>query len=117
MKERETRRADNDDFEDQDSAFEQELEKVGVLVRELKRPVRKRVFRCQFSEEEKKWSKKKDALNEANILKKFGALNFYDPDTNVMYTVHTGNMEYEARHEYVALGVKDGDKESLRIFG
>ena len=38
MQARETRRADNVDFEDQDLAFDQELEKVGVMVRELKRP-------------------------------------------------------------------------------
>ena len=28
-----------------------------------------------------------------------------------MYTVHTGNMEWEKRHGYVTLGVKDGDIE------
>ena len=38
MQARETRRVDNVDFEDQDLAFDQELEKVGVMVRELKRP-------------------------------------------------------------------------------
>ena len=54
MQERETRRADNVDFEDQDLAFDQELRKVGFVVRELKRQVRKRVFRCWLSEEEKK---------------------------------------------------------------
>ena len=34
----------NVDFEDQDLAFDQELEKVEVVVRELKRPIMKRVF-------------------------------------------------------------------------
>ena len=43
-------------------------------------------------------------------MKKFGGLSFYNPNTDVMYTVHTGNMEYEAGHGYVALGVKDGEK-------
>ena len=28
-----------------------------------------------------------------------------------MYTVHTGNMEWEKRHGYVALCVKGGDTE------
>ena len=37
-------------------------------------------------------------------------MNFYDPDTNVTYTVHTENMVWENRHGYVALGVKEGDK-------
>ena len=81
------------------------------MVRELKRPARKRVFRCWLSEEENKWCKKRDPVNEARLLKKFGGLNFYDPDNDVMYTVHTGNMKYETRHGYVALGVKDRDKE------
>ena len=90
---REDRREDHVDFKDQDLAFGQELEKVGVVVRELKRPVRKRVFRCWLSEEEKKWWKKRDPVNEAKLLKKFGGLNLYDPDTDVMYT-----MEYKTRH-------------------
>ena len=54
MQAREDRREDNVDFEDQDLAFDQELRKVGFVVRELKRQVRKRVFRCWLSEEEKK---------------------------------------------------------------
>ena len=37
-------------------------------------------------------------------------MNFYDPDTNVTYTVHTENMVWENRHGYVALGVKEGDR-------
>ena len=44
MKAKEERREDNVNFEDQDLAFDKDLEKVGVVVRELKRPVRKRVF-------------------------------------------------------------------------
>ena len=44
-------------------------------------------------------------------MKKFGGLNCNDPDTDVMYTVHTGNMEYETRHGYVALSVKGEGKE------
>ena len=58
-----------------------------------------------------KWRKKRDPDNEAKLLKKFGGLNFHDPDNDFMYTVHTGNMEYKPRHGYLALGVKNGDKE------
>ena len=39
MKAREDRREDNGDFEDQDLAFDEELDKVEVVVLELKRPV------------------------------------------------------------------------------
>ena len=39
MKAREDRRKDNDDFKDQDLAFDEELDKVEVVVLELKRPV------------------------------------------------------------------------------
>ena len=42
---------------------------------------------------------------------KFGGLSFYDPDDEVMYTVHTGNMKWEIYHGYVALGVKEGDED------
>ena len=37
-------------------------------------------------------------------------MNFYNPDTNVTYTVHTENMVWENRHGYAALGVKEGDR-------
>ena len=52
MKVTEDRRENNVDFEDQALASEQELKNVGVVVRELKRPVRKRVFQCWLSKEE-----------------------------------------------------------------
>ena len=72
------------------------------------------MFRRWLSKEEKKWRKKKDAVHEAKLLKKFGGLNFYDPHNNVMCTVHTGNIEWEKRHGYVALGVKGGDTTDMR---
>ena len=37
---------------------------------------------------------------------KVWGLNFYDPDTKTMYTVHAMNLVWEARHGYAALGVK-----------
>ena len=33
--------------------------------------------------------KRNDPVCEAKLLRKFGGLNFYDPDTNFTYTVHT----------------------------
>ena len=44
MNAQEEGRAEFVDFEDQDLAFDRELEKVGAVVKELKRPVKKRVF-------------------------------------------------------------------------
>ena len=60
------------------------------MVQELKRPVRKRA--------------------RGQAPDKFGGLNFYDPDHEVMFMVHTGNMDWERRHGYVALDMKDEDK-------
>ena len=108
MSAREESRENNVDFEDQDLAFDKDLENVGIVVRELKRLVRKCVLRCWLSEE---WWKKRDPVNKARLLKKFGGLNFYDPDNDVIYKVHIGNMEYETRHGYVALGVKDRNRD------
>ena len=50
---REDRREDNVDFENQALVFNNDLKKVGVVVRELKRQVRKCGFRCWLSKEEK----------------------------------------------------------------
>ena len=57
-------------------------------------------------------------MHEAKLLKKFWELNFYDPDHEVMYMVHTGNMDWERRHGCVALDVKDEDKakDSAELF-
>ena len=54
MNAKEDGREDNVDFGDQDFAFDKDLEKVGVVVRELRRPMRKRVFQCWLDAEEKK---------------------------------------------------------------
>ena len=94
MSAREESRENNVDFEDQDLAFDKDLENVGIVVRELKRLVRKCVLRCWLSEE---WWKKRDPVNKARLLKKFGGLNFYDPDHEVVYMVHTGNLDWERR--------------------
>ena len=51
---------DNVEFEDRDLSFEKDLEKVGVVVRDLKRPMKKRVFQCWLTDEEKRWMKKKN---------------------------------------------------------
>ena len=74
MKAREERREDSVDFEDQYLASGQELKNVGVVVWGLKRPVRKRAFRCWLSKEENEWWKKRDPVNEARLLKKFGGV-------------------------------------------
>ena len=50
-----TKKAENeetDEFKDQDFDFNKELEKVGVVMKELKRPVRKRVFNCWINDKE-----------------------------------------------------------------
>ena len=108
---RENKQEENVEFDDQDLAFDKDLEKVGVVVRDLKRPMKKCVFWCWLTDEEKKWMKKrKDPVYEAKLLRKMGGLNFYDPDTNFTYTVCTEDMFWEARHGYAALGVKEGDR-------
>ena len=70
---------------------------MGVVVQDLKRPMKKSVFQCWLGD-------------EAKLLRKFGGLNFYDQDTNFTYTVHTVNMVLGHRHGYTALGVKEGDR-------
>ena len=98
-------------MEDADLSFEKDLEKVGFVVQDLKRPTKKRVFQCWLTEEEKRWMKKRNnPVTEAKLLRKFGGLNFYDPDTKTMYTVHTANLILEAYHGYVTLGVKERDR-------
>ena len=37
---------DNVELEDRDLSFEKDLEKVGVVVQDLKRPMKNRVFQC-----------------------------------------------------------------------
>ena len=46
MNAKEDGREDNVDFQDQNLAFNKELEKVGVMVKDLKRPTKKGVFKC-----------------------------------------------------------------------
>ena len=68
------------------------------------------MFQCWLTDEEKRWTKKKnDPVREAKLLRKFGGLNFYGPDTNVKYMTHTENNVWENRHGYAALGAKEGD--------
>ena len=55
--------------------------------------------------------KRNDPVCKAKLLRKFGGLNFYDPDTNATYTAHTENMYWEAYPGYAALGVKEGDRQ------
>ena len=43
---RQDKNEDNVEFEDQDLAFEKDLEKVGVVVRDLKQPMKKCGFQC-----------------------------------------------------------------------
>ena len=37
-------------------------------------------------------------------------MNFYNPDTDFAYTVHTANMVWEHRYGYAALGVNEGGR-------
>ena len=53
----------------------------------------------------------KGSSQRGTAFEEVWGVELYDPDTNVMYTVHTGNMEYETRHGCVAFDVKNGDKE------
>ena len=82
-------------FEDQDLAFNEELMRAGVKIRDLKRPPPKRVVQAWLTEEEKVWNRKEDPVHEAKLLKKLGGLNFYDTDKELpmLYSVHTGNLE------------------------
>ena len=58
-------------------------------MQDLKRPIKKRVFQCWLTDEEKRLKKKRnDPVCEAKLLRKFGGLNFYDPDTKTIFTVH-----------------------------
>ena len=99
------------ELDDEDLSFEKDLAKVGVAVQDLKRPVKKRVFQCWMTDEENKWTKKRgDRVCWAKLLRKFGGLNFYDPDTKATYKVHTENMHWEKYHGYTALGVKETDR-------
>ena len=48
------------------------------------------MFWAWLNEEEKKWWKMRDAVHEAKLLRTFGGLNCYDPDTETMFKVHKG---------------------------
>ena len=64
-----------------------------------------------MNDKEKRWMKKRnDPVCGAKLLRKFGGLNFYNPDTKAKYTVHTENMYWEAYHGYAALEVKENDR-------
>ena len=56
-------------FEEQDLAFDEDLADAGVVVKNLKRPPEKRVFRTWLSNKEKKWAKKKEAIHKTGLLK------------------------------------------------
>ena len=94
MKAQEEDQATFIDFEDQDLVFNKEIEKVGAMVKELKRPTKKDVFKYWLGNEERKWWKKKNIVHEAKLHKRVGCSNCYDLDDKVMYTVHTG-MQHE----------------------
>ena len=50
---RENKEEENVEFEDQDLAFNEDLEKVGVVARDLKRLMKKLVFQCWLTDKEK----------------------------------------------------------------
>ena len=59
-------------FEEQDLAFDEDLADAGLVVKNLKRPPEKEVFRAWLSDKEKKWAKKKEAVHKTGLLKSLG---------------------------------------------
>ena len=58
-------------FEDTNLTFDQDLEYLGVVVADLKRPPKQLVLLAWLSNKEQKWQKKKDVVNEGKLLKEF----------------------------------------------
>ena len=56
-------------FEEQDLAFDKDLVDAGVVVKNLKRPPEKWVFRAWLNDKEQKWAKKKEAVHKTGLLK------------------------------------------------
>ena len=56
-------------YKEQDLAFDEDLADAGVVVKNLKRPPEKEVFRAWLSDKEKKWAKKKEAVHKTGLLK------------------------------------------------
>ena len=56
-------------FKDQDFAFDEELQKTGTVVKELKHPPERRVVKAYLTDEEKGWVKKKDPVCKQKLLK------------------------------------------------
>ena len=90
---RDNKNEDNVEFEDQDLDFDKDLEKVGVVVRDLKRPTEKHVFQCWLTGEEERWTKKKnDPVCEAKLLRKFGGGELLQSGHRLR--VHGSHSEY-----------------------
>ena len=99
------RKEENVEFEDQELAFNKDLKKVGVVVRDLKRLMKKCVFKCWLTDEEKKRKKKKDSVYQAKLLMKFWG-------GGQTFTIWTPkSRKYKGSHREYGLG------ESARVCG
>ena len=76
------------------SSFDLHLQNYGVDTDTLSAPVSSRVFRAWLEDWEEEILKKNDCVAEARLLEKYKDLVFFDPDTQVNFTVHGDNLEF-----------------------
>ena len=96
---------------DDDVNFDLQLENFGVETTVLQSVSRNRVFRCWEEDWELEAKKKNDPVQEARLLQKYKDLIFYDPDNEVNFTVHPGNMEFQRGRNggWMAIGIPPDD--------
>ena len=98
-------------WSDDDINFDLQLENFGVDTTVLRSVSRKRIFKCWFEEWEKEAVKKNDPVQESRLLQKYKDLIFFDPDNQVNFTIHPGNMEYQRGRNggWMAIGIPPDD--------
>ena len=64
-----------------------------------------------FEEWEKEAVKKNDPVQASKLLQKYKDLIFFDPDNQVTFTIHPGNMEYQRGRNggWMAIGIPPDD--------
>lgn len=71
-----------------------------------------RIFRAWFEDWETDLQKKKDPVNEAKLLRKYGGLKWFDPDKSEYFTSDTRNLTFWTQRSggcygYSVIGIKD----------
>ncbi len=79
-------------FGDDDTNFDQQLEKFGVNTGKLKEPAVQHIFRAWVEDWEEDARKKNDCVSEALLLQKYKGLVFHDPDSGNEFCIWHQNI-------------------------